>query len=108
MLILASILNLGQSGLPTKAITNDDADRIALCLKVLSESAPNETLKSIFGTECRQALNEMIEANATENSEFAKAAGKKKGLLGLATQADSPIKVKNKLMKNKSNKKPNF
>ena len=34
MLVLASVLHLGQSGLPSKAITNDDADRIALCLKV--------------------------------------------------------------------------
>ena len=34
MLVLASVLHLGRSGLPTKAITNDDADRIALNLKV--------------------------------------------------------------------------
>ena len=34
MLVLASVLHLGRSGLPSKAITNDDADRIALNLKV--------------------------------------------------------------------------
>ena len=41
MLVLASVLHLGQSGLPTKAITNDDADRISLCLKVLAEASPD-------------------------------------------------------------------
>ena len=39
MLVLASVLHLGKSGLPTKAITNDDADRISLCLKVCKQSA---------------------------------------------------------------------
>ena len=33
MLVLASILHLGRSGLPAKPITEDDADRIALCIK---------------------------------------------------------------------------
>ena len=64
MLIMASVLHLGQSGLvrelffmifleifqfhekkiffqPTKAITNDDADRISLNLKVLAETCPD-------------------------------------------------------------------
>ena len=44
MLVLASVLHLGQSGLPSKAITNDDADRIALCLKV------NILVSGIFDT----------------------------------------------------------
>ena len=52
MLILASILHLGQSGLPTKAITNDDADRISLCLKVLVEST-DDRIKEIFNQDCR-------------------------------------------------------
>jgi hypothetical protein len=40
MLVLTSILHLGKSGLPTKPITPDDADRISFCLKVLSEQTP--------------------------------------------------------------------
>ena len=40
MLVLASILHLGRSGLPAKKITPDDGDRIALCLKVLAEQSP--------------------------------------------------------------------
>lgn len=34
MLVISSILHLGRSGLPQKAISNDDADRLGLCLKV--------------------------------------------------------------------------
>ena len=34
MLVLASIMHLGKSGLPTKPMTEDDGDRVALCLKV--------------------------------------------------------------------------
>ena len=87
MLILASVLHLGQSGLvckyfyifliinftkkkfyfflqPTKAITNDDADRISLCLKVLAESCP-ENIREIFNQDCRVALNEMIDAQGS-------------------------------------------
>lgn len=34
MLLIAAILHLGRSGLPQKAISNDDAERLGLCLKV--------------------------------------------------------------------------
>ena len=87
MLILASILHLGRSGLPSKAITHDDADRIALCLKFLAESGPEDP-KEIFSKDCRSALMEMIEAFG---STMETAASKKK-IGSLATQADSPIK----------------
>ena len=40
MLVLTSIVHLGKSGLPTKPITADDADRICFCLKVLAEQTP--------------------------------------------------------------------
>jgi len=87
MLVLASVLHLGQSGLPSKAITNDDADRIALCLKVLAEHGP-ENLKEIFNKECREALMEMIEAQGA--SEIL--SSNKKKNLALNTQADAPIR----------------
>ena len=88
MLVLASVLHLGRSGLPTKAITNDDSDRIALCLKVLAESGP-ENMKDIFNKECRDALNGMIEA---QGSNEAIVSSKKKKSSAMSTQADSPIK----------------
>lgn len=34
MLVITSILHLGRSGLPQKPISNDDAARLGLCLKV--------------------------------------------------------------------------
>lgn len=34
MLVITSILHLGRSGLPQKPISNDDAERLGLCLKV--------------------------------------------------------------------------
>ena len=40
MLIMATVLHLGKSSLPKKPITDDDVDRISLCLKVLSECSP--------------------------------------------------------------------
>ncbi len=52
MLVLASVLHLGRSGLPAKPITNDDADRIELCLRVLAENASDD-IKAIFDVECR-------------------------------------------------------
>lgn len=97
MLISASVLHLGQSGLPAKAISNDDADRIALCLKVLAESggAP-DSIRSIFQTECRQALNDMIEASGASEiilNAVKKSSGKLSGgKSGLSIEADSPIK----------------
>jgi len=89
MLVLASVLHLGRSGLPSKAITNDDADRIALNLKVLAEKGGPESLKSIFTQECRDAVSVMIEAQGA--SEAILSSNKKKNL-ALSTQADSPIR----------------
>ena len=74
--------------MPSKAITNDDADRIALCLKFLAESAP-ENMKDIFSKDCREALIEMIEAQGSTEA-LVNTSKKKSG--SLATQADSPIK----------------
>lgn len=66
MLILSSILYLGKSGLPLKPITNDDMDRIYLCLKVLSERTPN--IVNIFNDECRAALKTMLKAKSEEEA----------------------------------------
>jgi len=60
MLVVASILHLGSSGLPEKAITKDDADRLQLCLKVLTDKS--SLLSQVFSTDCRDALGQMLEA----------------------------------------------
>ena len=38
MLVISAIMHLGASGLPDKAITRDDSDRLQLCLKVLCDN----------------------------------------------------------------------
>lgn len=62
MLTLSSVIHLGKSGLPTKPITNDDADRIFVCLKTLSERSPEIT--EVFKNSCRDALAKMLEAHS--------------------------------------------
>ena len=106
MLIMASILHLGKSGLPKKVcalnmvptvfesskmdrepavlrsdllcenrgavfivdvvwflqiITDDDVDRISLCVRVVAERVP--LMKNIFTVECRNSLSSMLDAN---------------------------------------------
>ena len=88
MLVLASILHLGRSGLPAKKITPDDGDRIALCLKVLAEQSP--AVVEIFDRECRMSLQSMLEAQAdTDGVDASKAKAKK---TAAKIQADAPIK----------------
>jgi len=83
MLIIASILRLGTSGLPEKAITKDDEDRLQLCLKVLSDKT--SLLCSVFNTECREALSQMLEAHVSLELG---AGGDKKAV---AIQPDCPV-----------------
>ena len=84
MLIIASVLRLGSSGLPEKAITKDDEDRLQLCLKVLSDK--DSLLCTVFSSECRDALGQMLEA--TVSSEALTTGAEKKVA---AIQPDCPI-----------------
>merc|ERR1719245_2674329 len=83
MLIIASILRLGTSGLPEKPITKDDEDRLQLCLKVLSDKT--SLLCSVFNTECREALSQMLEAHVS--LELGAGGDKKQ----VAIQPDCPV-----------------
>ncbi|KAK6637472.1 Coatomer subunit beta [Polyplax serrata] len=85
MLIMSSILHLGKSGIPSKAITNDDADRLLLCLRVLSDTNPQ--IESIFNEKCRQALSIMLVANALQESSLQKLKEKS----AKVNEADDPI-----------------
>eukprot|EP00088_Acartia_fossae_P067595 TRINITY_DN8451_c0_g1_i5.p1 TRINITY_DN8451_c0_g1~~TRINITY_DN8451_c0_g1_i5.p1 ORF type:complete len:965 (+),score=304.23 TRINITY_DN8451_c0_g1_i5:70-2964(+) len=62
MLVITSVMHLGVSGLPEKRITKDDLDRLNLCLKVLSDKSA--LMVQVFSTECRDALGQMLEAQA--------------------------------------------
>ncbi|XP_064104122.1 coatomer subunit beta-like [Macrobrachium nipponense] len=64
MLIIASIVHLGKSGLPQKAMTDDDYDRMMLCLQVVSERTPS--LASVFTEQCRGSLSHMLAAKTEE------------------------------------------
>ena len=96
MLVLSSILHLGRSGLPSKPITEDDFDRIVTCLKILSEqpSDRNEMVGSVFQTDCRSALDEMLEAQGdTFVSELLGKAQNpdSKDVKMISTQPDAPV-----------------
>nr|CAD7200639.1 unnamed protein product [Timema douglasi] len=85
MFVMASILHLGKSGLPAKAMTNDDADRLYLCLRVLSDKSP--VIVNIFNENCRKALSVMLSAKAEEEATSQKAKEKPGSLI----HADDPI-----------------
>ncbi|RMX42493.1 hypothetical protein pdam_00020420 [Pocillopora damicornis] len=86
MLIMASILHLGKSGLPKKIITDDDVDRISLCVRVVAERVP--VMKNIFTVECRNSLSSMLDADKrVEEEKLTKTEIEK----ALAIQVDDPI-----------------
>lgn len=59
MLILASVLHLGKSGLPSAVIDEDSYDRIMLCLRVMAEPTPD--MKAIFLQHCHQSFAQMLD-----------------------------------------------
>ncbi|XP_012227275.1 coatomer subunit beta [Linepithema humile] len=71
MLVMSSVLQLGRSGLPLKAMTHDDAERISLCLKSLA--CPTPLVQKVFTEGCRDALGRMLTAKAEEDSQNQKA-----------------------------------
>lgn len=85
MLIMSSIMHLGKSGFPKKQITNDDLDRIFLCLKTLSERTPE--IVDLFKHACREALAGMLTAQAEEELQEKKSKKKQTAKV----QADDPI-----------------
>ncbi|XP_059482364.1 coatomer subunit beta isoform X2 [Neocloeon triangulifer] len=87
MLVLASVIHLGRSGLPTKAITNDDADRLWLCLRVLSNNDRPAQIATVFERECRRALATMLAAQADEEATAQRAKEKP----GAIVQPDEPV-----------------
>jgi len=85
MLIMSSIMHLGKSGFPKKQITNDDLDRIFLCLKTLSERTPE--IVQVFKDSCREALANMLTAQSDEEMQEKKSKKKQ----AAKVQADDPI-----------------
>ncbi|KAH8303870.1 hypothetical protein KR018_002114 [Drosophila ironensis] len=85
MLIMSSILHLGKSGFPSKPITNDDTDRIFVCLRTLSERTPEAI--AVFKLYCREALGKMLDAQADEDQRVLK----EKQRATAKVQPDDPV-----------------
>ncbi|XP_058788697.1 coatomer subunit beta [Phymastichus coffea] len=85
MLIMSSLLQLGRSGLPTKAMTHDDTERILLCLRSLA--CPTPFVQKVFTEGCRDALGKMLAAKAEEDLQNQKAKEKP----GNVVQVDDAI-----------------
>merc|ERR1719376_1059144 len=101
MLVLSSILHLGRSGLPAKAITEDDFERIALCVRVLANKG-HAKVTDFVCLEGRKALTEMLDGQSADNladdllnnGASVRAGGKKgdaKAAKAAAVQADSAV-----------------
>lgn len=85
MFVMSSVLQLGRSGLPMKAMTHDDAERISLCLRSLA--CPTPLVQKVFTEGCRDALGRMLTAKAEEDSQNQKAKEKP----GSIVQVDDAI-----------------
>uniref|UniRef100_A0A0A1X893 Coatomer subunit beta n=1 Tax=Zeugodacus cucurbitae TaxID=28588 RepID=A0A0A1X893_ZEUCU len=85
MLIMSSILHLGKSGFPTKPITNDDIDRIFICLRTLSERTKEAV--EVFQHYCRDALGKMLDAQHEEDQRILK----EKQRAAAKVQPDDPV-----------------
>jgi len=84
MLIMATMIHLGKSGLSTKPITDDDVDRIAVCLRVLAERS--DMMGQIFNEACRGSLSLMLAAKIEEEKQQQQVCRKE-----VKVHADDPI-----------------
>merc|ERR1712131_545201 len=100
MLIMTTVLHLGKSSLPKKPITDDDVDRISLCLKVLSECSP--LMNDIFNKECRRSLSHMLTVRLEEEKLSQKKESEKRNV---TVQADDPISFMQLTAKNETTSK---
>lgn len=86
MLIMASMIHFGKSGLPSKPISEDDVDRISTLLRVLVDRLP--LMSEVFEQRCRQALSAMLGAKAEED----KLMQKEKESRAVQIHIDDPIR----------------
>lgn len=92
--IMTSILRYGMSSLPTKKITEDDTDRVLLCIRVLAEEN-NKGLHEAFVADSGKALAYMLH----EQAEF-EATHNKKKKKDVVIQPDEPIPFSQLISKN--------
>jgi coatomer subunit beta len=87
MLMMASVVHLGKSGLPKKAITDDDMDRLMLCIRVLCDRS--ELMIEVFNEQCRDSLSTMLTAKRDEMTTNSLLDDQKKSVN--SEEADDPI-----------------
>jgi coatomer subunit beta len=66
MLIMASILHFGKSGMAKKPINEDDTDSINVCLRVISDRS--SFIYNVFYEQSQQVLSTMLDAKLNDNS----------------------------------------
>jgi coatomer subunit beta len=64
--MISNYVTFNYTGLAVKNMTNDDADRLYLCLRVLSDKSP--VIVNIFNVNCRRALSTMLAAKTEEEA----------------------------------------
>jgi coatomer subunit beta len=64
--MISNYVTFNYTGLAVKNMTNDDTDRLYLCLQVLSDKSP--IIVKIFNENCRHALSIMLAAKAEEEA----------------------------------------
>jgi coatomer subunit beta len=70
-----------------QAITNDDADRLWMCMRVLSTADRPVPVGAVFERDCRRSLNMMLTAQADEEASAQRAKEKP----GSIVQPDEPV-----------------
>lgn len=89
MLIMISIIRVGQSQFAKASIDEDSVDRIMSCVRSLAESAQRKELESIFLEDTRQAFRAMVQVD--EKKRAAKEAVEK---AKTAVQVDDAIPIR--------------
>ena len=93
MLIISSIVHLGKSDLASKPMTEDDYDRMMICLHVINERS--QLLSQVFTSKCREALSHMLTVKAEEEEEANKKKKSKDGGDGVVEHVDDHISFPN-------------
>lgn len=69
MLILISIIRVGESNLVTSKIDEDTVDRIYSCINVLGEGYENQTLDKAFLSDSRKAFQTIVQQKEKQRAE---------------------------------------
>ncbi|KAI8824581.1 adaptin N terminal region-domain-containing protein [Fimicolochytrium jonesii] len=85
MLIMTSIIRVGQSEFPTQPIDEDSRERILTCLRTLSAVPQDDVLREVFLRDCRKAFTKLVASQ--EYTKKKKATQKKE----VKVQADDAI-----------------